>query len=90
MSRAPAATVRITYCSECGYEDQALDLARALLLDLGAEIGALTLIPWDSGTFDVSVDGVLVHSMERDGGFPDASAVKESIKARRARPDGAA
>jgi selenoprotein W-related protein len=72
--------VQITYCAECGYESQTLDLARSLMLEFGGRLAAIELIPWDSGTFDVTVAGRLVHSMNRDGGFPDADAIKQAIR----------
>ena len=74
--------VKITYCAECGYEPQTLDLARALMLEFGSRISSVELIPWDGGTFDVSVDGTLVHSMTRDGGFPATDAVKRAVRER--------
>ncbi len=78
--------VKITYCAECGYEPQTLELARALMLEFGADLSSIELIPWDSGTFDVSVDGELVHSMRREGGFPAHDVVRNAIKERLARP----
>jgi predicted Rdx family selenoprotein len=30
----------------------------------------------------VSVDGLLVHSMKRDGGFPEQTTVKSAVRAR--------
>jgi len=77
-----ARKVRITYCAECGYEPQTLDLAKALMLEFGARLSSIELIPWEGGTFEVSVDGQLIHSMGRDGGFPDNSAIKEAVRAR--------
>ena len=74
--------VKITYCAECGYEPQALDLTKALMYEFGAQLSAIELIPWESGTFDVSVDGSLVHSMKRDGGFPEQKTVKSAVRAR--------
>lgn len=74
--------VKITYCAECGYEPQTLDLAKALMLEFGARLSGIELIPWDGGTFDVSVDGELIHSMTRDGGFGDKAAIKEAVRAR--------
>lgn len=75
--------VKITYCAECGYEPQALELTKALLYEFGAQLSAIELIPWESGTFDVSVDGQLVHSMKREGGFPEhrriSAAVREAL-----------
>ena len=74
--------VKITYCAECGYEPQTLDLAKALMYEFAADLASIELIPWDSGTFDVSVDGTLVHSMAREGGFADHDAVKRAIRER--------
>ena len=74
--------VRITYCAECGYEPQTLDLAKALMLEFGAGLSSIELIPWDGGTFDVSVAGELVHSMRREGGFPEPATIKEAVRAR--------
>jgi selenoprotein W-related protein len=81
MSSAPL-KVKITYCADCGYEPQTLDLARALMLEFGARLSSLELIPWDSGTFDVSIDGELVHSMRREGGFPAHETIKTAVRAR--------
>jgi selenoprotein W-related protein len=74
--------VKITYCAECGYEPQALELTKTLMYEFGAQLSAIELIPWESGTFDVSVDGSLVHSMKRDGGFPEQTTVKSAVRAR--------
>ncbi|MGH2472659.1 MAG: Rdx family protein [Candidatus Limnocylindria bacterium] len=77
--------VKITYCAECGYETQTLDLAKALMLEFGARLSCIELIPWDGGTFEVSVDGDLVHSMNRDGGFPKHAAITDAVRARLSR-----
>jgi len=74
--------VKITYCAESGYEQQTLDLAKALMLEFGSRLSAIELIPWEGGTFDVSVDGELVHSMARDGGFPHDDHLKDAVRAR--------
>ena len=77
-----SARVRITYCAECGYEPQTLALAGALMSEFGSALAAIELIPWLEGTFDVAVDGTLVHSMRRDGGFPEHAAVAAAVRAR--------
>ena len=78
--------VKITYCAECGYEPQTLDLAKALMFEFAHDIASIELIPWQDGTFDVSVDGQLVHSMKREGGFPEAEVVKRAVRERLAAP----
>jgi selenoprotein W-related protein len=77
--------VTITYCADCGYEPQTLDLAKALMLEFGARLSSIELIPWEGGTFDVSLDGQLLHSMKRDGGFPKDAAIKDAVRSRLSR-----
>ena len=48
----------------------------------GARLAAIELIPWESGTFDVSVGGDLVHSMKRDGGFPSEQTITSAVRAK--------
>ena len=72
--------VAITYCSECGYEPQTLALADALMRTFRHEISQIALIPWYDGSFDVTVDGELVHSMYRDGGFPEHALVSAAVR----------
>ena len=72
--------VKITYCAECGYEPQTLELAGALMNTFHHELSSIELIPWYEGSFDVSVDGELVHSMYRDGGFPEHETVIDAVR----------
>jgi len=74
--------VAITYCSVCGYEPQTLELANALMREFVYDLSAIELIPWQDGTFDVTVDGELVHSMARDGGFPENETVIRAVRER--------
>jgi len=76
--------VTITYCAECGYEPQTLALAGALMTRFRHELSEIELIPWEEGAFDVVVDGDLVHSMYRDGGFPEHATIIEAVLRRQA------
>ncbi len=77
-----AVRVRITYCAECGYEDAAAELARSLMIEFRERLSSIELVPFVDGTFDVRVDDQLVHSMARDGGFPDAGVVMTAVRSR--------
>jgi selenoprotein W-related protein len=72
--------VTITYCAECGYEPQTLALTEALMKTFAHQLTSIELVPWYEGSFDVAVNGQLVHSMYRDGGFPDHSTVIAAVK----------
>ena len=78
----PTVKVTIAYCAECGYEPQTLELAGALMRAYALQLSSIELIPWFDGSFEVSLDGELVHSMYREGGFPESQAVIEAVRAR--------
>ncbi|MCB0089064.1 MAG: SelT/SelW/SelH family protein [Caldilineaceae bacterium] len=74
--------VSITYCAACGYEPQTLELAGDLMRTFIYELSTIELIPWQDGAFDVTVNGDLVHSMYRDGGFPASETIIDAVKER--------
>lgn len=76
--------VSITYCAECGYEPQTLALTSALMHEFLHELAAIEIIPWQEGAFDVVVNGDLVHSMYRDGGFPENATIIQAVRERMA------
>jgi selenoprotein W-related protein len=77
---AQTVKVKITYCAECGYEPQTLALTEALMRAFAHRLSAIELIPWFEGAFDVSVGAELVHSMYRDGGFPDHQTIIDAVQ----------
>jgi selenoprotein W-related protein len=79
MAKRPI-KVTIAYCSECGYEPQTLKLAETLMKEFRHELSAVEIVPFFEGTFEVAVDGELVHSMEREGGFGDPAKVIAAVK----------
>lgn len=79
---AQPAKVRITYCAECGYEPQTLALASTLMQEFLHDLSSIELIPWQDGAFDVVINDELVHSMARDGGFPEPAAIIGAVRER--------
>ena len=80
MSDAPKVKVSITYCAECGYGPAALTLTEYLMKGFEDGLSAIELIPWYEGAFDVMVGDALVHSMYRDGGFPENQTIGDAIR----------
>ncbi|MEZ4733876.1 MAG: SelT/SelW/SelH family protein [Caldilineaceae bacterium] len=76
------AKVSITYCASCGYEPQTLELTSALMHAFTYDLAAIELIPWQDGTFDVVINGDLIHSMYRDGGFPESATILQAVRDR--------
>lgn len=74
--------VRIVYCASCGYEPYTLDLAKNLMQTFLYDLGSIEIIPWQDGAFDVTVNGDLVHSMYRDGGFPEHETIINAVRER--------
>lgn len=73
--------VTISYCAECGYEPPTLALTEFLMNTFKNDLTAIELVPWYEGAFDVTVGNVLVHSMYRDGGFPEHQTIAEAVRA---------
>ncbi len=74
--------VTIAYCAECGYEEQTLGLAKALMIRFQHRLSSIEIFPAEEGAFDVRVGGDLVHSMYRDGGFPDPATIAQAVEAK--------
>jgi selenoprotein W-related protein len=89
MAQRPV-KVTIAYCSECGYEPQTLALAGTLMREFGHNLSSVELVPWFDGSFEVSVDGQTVHSMMREGGFPEHATISQAVRERLAAPEPAA
>lgn len=71
--------IRITYCWECGYGDQAVALAGKILADSEESIESLTLIPGADAVFDIEVGDQLVFSRHKTGRFPEFADIAPAL-----------
>ena len=80
MTAKASPTIRITYCTQCGWLLRAGWMAQELLSTFGTELGEVVLVPGTGGVFEVTVDGASVWERKRVGGFPDAAEVKRRVR----------
>jgi selenoprotein W-related protein len=59
-------TVEIEYCVPCGFRDRALDVQRAILTGLEAELDEVSLVMGDHGVFQVRADDEVVYDKSED------------------------
>jgi selenoprotein W-related protein len=74
--------VTIAYCTQCNWLLRAAWMAQELLSTFGEALGSVALVPGHGGIFEIRVEGVLVWERKRDGGFPDARALKQRVRDR--------
>jgi selenoprotein W-related protein len=72
--------VAITYCRQCNWLLRSAWMAQELLSTFPEELGGVTLIPGTGGVFEIRLGGALVWERKRDGGFPDAKALKQAVR----------
>lgn len=73
--------VVITYCTGCNWLLRAGWMAQELLQSFDAVLGAVTLVPDDSGgVFTITVDDTVIWDRKHDGGFPDVKTLKSRVR----------
>lgn len=80
MATPRTAHIRIHYCTLCQWQLRAVWLAQELLNSFTDEIAQVTLQPGSGGVFEIWANGHLVWERKRDGGFPDAKALKRRVR----------
>jgi len=58
-------------------------MADSILKEFKLDVEGLTLVPGDSGQFEVTVNGDLVFSKKKEGRFPEYGEVQPQIQERR-------
>jgi selenoprotein W-related protein len=74
--------LQIVYCVPCNHLARATSLATTLLERYGDKIEQLTLVPAESGRFEVSLDGTEVFNKKIAGRFPETSEIVHQVKMR--------
>lgn len=57
-------------------------MAQELLGAFEHDLGGVTLLPADAGTFEIRLDGEPLFSHDHDSGFPEPGEMKRAIRDR--------
>jgi selenoprotein W-related protein len=74
--------VEIEYCTQCRWLLRAAWLAQELLTTFEQELGEVALVPGTGGVLEVRLDGEVIFSRVREGRFPEAKELKQSVRDR--------
>ena len=72
--------VEIHYCTKCKWLLRSAWMAQELLSTFEGDISEVALIPGSNAIFEIKVNGSLIWSRERDGGFPEIKVLKSLIR----------
>ena len=72
--------VAIIYCRQCNWLLRSAWLAQELLSTFAEDLGEVSLVPGTGGVFEIRYDGAAIWERKRDGGFPDAKALKQRVR----------
>jgi selenoprotein W-related protein len=74
--------VTILYCRQCNWLLRAAWMAQELLSTFAEDLGEVALVPGTGGAFEIRYDDISIWERRRDGGFPDAKALKQRVRDR--------
>ena len=73
--------IEIEYCPGCRWLLRAGWTAQELLTTFEAELGGVTLRPSEtSGTFRITIDGILIWDRRSEGKFPELKVLKQRVR----------
>jgi selenoprotein W-related protein len=74
-------TITIEYCPKCGWMLRSAYFAQELLSTFSDDIHGVLLQPSEtSGTFQISIDGVLIFDRVTAAGFPEIKELKQRVR----------
>ncbi|OON38632.1 selenoprotein W-related protein [Izhakiella australiensis] len=77
MTTKPAITIK--YCVQCNWLLRAAWMAQELLNSFADELASVTLEPGTGGVYQITANEQVIWERKRDGGFPDAAALKQRL-----------
>lgn len=74
-------TITIEYCPKCGWMLRAAYMAQELLSTFTDDLHGVLLLPSElSGSYIISIDGILVFNRKEKGRFPEIKELKQLVR----------
>ncbi|TDI92485.1 MAG: SelT/SelW/SelH family protein [Gammaproteobacteria bacterium] len=72
--------VEIRYCTKCKWLLRSAWMAQELLSTFEDDISEVALVPGANAVFEIKINGSLIWSREKDGGFPEIKVLKSLVR----------
>ncbi len=72
--------VEIHYCTKCKWLIRSAWMAQEILSTFEDDVSEVALVPGANAIFEIKINGNLIWSRERDGGFPEIKVLKSLIR----------
>jgi len=73
-------SITIHYCTQCNWLLRSAWMAQELLQTFADDLASVTLKPGTGGVFEIVINDDILWERKRDGGFPDAAALKQRVR----------
>ena len=72
--------IEIKFCPKCKWLSRASWISQELLSTFESDLSSVTLVPSDSGVFDITCNQSLIFSRKEENGFIDVAIIKQRIR----------
>ena len=72
--------IEIKFCPKCKWLSRATWISQELLNTFESDLSSVTLVPSESGVFDITCNGNLIFSRKQENGFVDVAIIKQRIR----------
>ena len=72
--------IEIKFCPKCKWLSRATWISQELLSTFESDLSSVTLVPSESGVFDIACNQSLIFSRKEENSFIDVAIIKQRIR----------
>ena len=72
--------IEIKFCPKCKWLSRASWISQELLSTFESDLSSVTLVPSESGVFDITCNQSLIFSRKEENSFIDVAIIKQRIR----------